>query len=140
MTGYDIQELIQRARAVVKPRRLSDLAEAGGVGSALITTSGNIYVGTCIEAECGMGTCAEHTAVAAMLTAGEDKIVAIVAVAWDNTIYSPCGRCREFLFQINGNNGDIDIILGEDKAVKLSALLPEHWYKYKNANIEGKNN
>jgi hypothetical protein len=40
--------LIQRARQVVNPRRLSANAEAGSVGSALVTEQGNVYMGRSI--------------------------------------------------------------------------------------------
>jgi cytidine deaminase len=42
-----------------------------------------------------MGFCAEHAAIASMLTAGESKIMTIVAVNCEGAILPPCGRCRE---------------------------------------------
>jgi cytidine deaminase len=74
-----------------------------------------------------MGFCAEHSAIAAMVTANENKIVAITAVDWHGKVISPCGRCREFIFQINGNSADVDVVL-HDRVATLSELLPEHWY------------
>lgn len=43
------EELIQRAREVINPGRLSATVEAGGVGSALVTERGNVYSGVCID-------------------------------------------------------------------------------------------
>jgi len=63
------------------------------VAAALLSEKGNVYVGVCIDVCSGMGFCAEHAAIAAMITAGENKIEKIVAVG-ENGIYSPCGRCR----------------------------------------------
>lgn len=45
----DNDTLIARARAVLNPRKLSPMAEAGGVGSALLTSAGNVYVGVCVD-------------------------------------------------------------------------------------------
>ena len=54
-----------------------------------------------------MGFCAEHAAVAAMVTAGETgRIVRVVAVGWDGRIMAPCGRCREFMRQMDPANSD----------------------------------
>ncbi len=119
-------DLITAARAVVNPRRLTRTVEVAGVGSALRTASGAIYVGVCIDAACGIGFCAEHAAVAAMITAGETRIMDIVAVDWDGSILPPCGRCRELVVQVDDGNADTRVILSG--GVKpMRALLPDHW-------------
>jgi cytidine deaminase len=94
------------------------------VGSALATDKGNVYRGVCIDTACSMGFCAEHAAIAALVTAGENKILSIVAVDWDGTIISPCGRCREFIYQVDGSKGQTRVIL-QNRVVKLMDLLPE---------------
>ena len=119
-------DLISKARSVLNPRRLSQHVEVGGVGCALVTAKGNVYVGVCIDTACGMGFCAEHAAVASMITAGENKIITIVGVNSDGKIIPPCGRCREFIYQINDDNGETRVIL-RNKVATLSLLLPEHW-------------
>jgi cytidine deaminase len=75
----DDAELVRVARETLNPRRLSALGEAGGVGCALVTEKGNIYRGVCIVTACSMGSCAEHAAIAGMVTAGENQIDSIVA-------------------------------------------------------------
>lgn len=119
--------LIQKAIEVLNPRRISSCAEAASVGCALITGKGNIYTGVCIDTACGIGFCAEHSAIAAMVTAGETSIETIVAVDRNKSITAPCGRCREFMYQIDDNNKDADIIMPGGKVVTLSDLLPCHW-------------
>jgi cytidine deaminase len=122
----DDQTLIKKAKSVLNPRRLSQTVEVGSVGSALVTSHGNVLVGVCIDAPCGIGFCAEHTAIASMVTAGESRIVTIVAVNSEGNIIPPCGRCRELIWQIDAANADTRVILA-DKVVALRALLPEHW-------------
>ena len=39
-------------------------------------------------------------------------------------VFSPCGRCREFMYQINNKNLNTKVILDKNKAVKLKELLP----------------
>ena len=120
-------ELYQRARAVVNPRRLSDEAESGGVGAALLTEQGHVYVGVCIDTACSMGFCAEHAAAAAMITAGESRVLKMVAVGWDGRVMPPCGRCREFISQLNDGNRDARVMVAEGTVVTLRELLPYDW-------------
>lgn len=121
-------DLIERARSVLRPRVLSSYgAEAGGVGSALVTDKGNVYTGVCIDVACGLGFCAEHAAVAAMITQGESQVRKIVAVGTDGLVMPPCGRCRELIYQINDENRRTEVILPGDKVARLEDLLPQHW-------------
>lgn len=120
------QALIAAARAVLNPRRLSPTVEVAGVGAALRTASGRVFTGVCIDAASGIGFCAEHGAVAAMITAGESRIDSIVAVDWDGSILAPCGRCRELVVQVDPGNAGTRVIL--PGAVRpMRDLLPDHW-------------
>ena len=121
--------LVEKAKAVIKHRRLTSDTVVGSVGSALETKKGNIYTGVSINTSCGIGFCAEHSAIAAMITAGESEVKEIVAVTSNGRILPPCGRCREFLYQVNRKNNNTAVIIGNNKSVKLSKLLPEHWQK-----------
>lgn len=126
------QELIDKAASVLNPIKVKDFL-IGDVGCALQTETGNVYLGVCMDISSGIGFCAEHSAIAAMVTAGEFKIDKIVAVWRDETglhVLSPCGRCREFMRQIHEDNiYETDVILDIDKSAKLSELLPYHdWF------------
>ena len=71
------------------------------------------------------GICAEHAAIASMLTHGEKKIKKIVAVSDKGTVRYPCGRCREFIFQLNEDNkSDIEVITGKDESLPLGRSCP----------------
>lgn len=106
------EELIKKAESVIKPVKIGDYWVAD-VGCALVTDKNNIYLGTCIDTCSGMGFCAEHSAIAAMVTAGEFKIKKLVGVWKDNQgivhPLPPCGRCREFIHQIHKDNLQTDI-------------------------------
>ena len=122
------EELIQRALAVINPRKIAHGCTVGNVGCALLTDEGTLYVGVCIDAGGGIGFCAEHSAIASMITHGEQSIRRIVAVLGNGTILSPCGRCREFMHQVDGSNMDhTEVLLGKDRVVKLRDLLPHPW-------------
>jgi cytidine deaminase len=122
------EELIKKAQSVVKPRRIAHDYGVGDVGCALLAESGQVYLGVCIDTSSGMGFCAEHSAIAAMITAGEHRIRKIVAVLGDGKVLPPCGRCREFMYQVDKRNLDeTEVVLGKGKAVKLRELLPHPW-------------
>ncbi|WP_148868055.1 cytidine deaminase family protein [Thermosediminibacter litoriperuensis] len=120
-------ELYKKAKSVINPRKLSEYAEAGGVGAALLAESGNVYTGVCIDTACSMGFCAEHAAAAAMITAGESRVLKMIAVGWDGHIMPPCGRCREFISQIHSENLNTEVMVGEDVIVTIRELLPYDW-------------
>ena len=118
MISFD--ELYQAAKAAVNPKRLSQWAESGGVAAAILTEEGHVYTGVCIDVACSMGFCAEHAAAAAMVTAGENHIVRVVAVGWDGSIYPPCGRCREFLSQLHPENDQAEVLLPDNQVRTLA--------------------
>ncbi|MCB0066753.1 MAG: hypothetical protein KDD75_14575 [Caldilineaceae bacterium] len=125
MVTFD--ELVDRARSVLNPRRLSADAEAGSVGAALLGASGAVYVGVCIDTACSMGFCAEHAAAAALVTAGENRVLKMVAVAADGRILPPCGRCREFISQLHDENLATEVLVDDGVIVALRDLLPYDW-------------
>ncbi|MCL5099569.1 MAG: cytidine deaminase [Candidatus Marsarchaeota archaeon] len=122
-------KLIKRAKRVAKAHKASTDVKTGRVGCALITNKNHVYTGVSIEASCGIGFCAEHSAIASMATNREYSIKRIVAVSSNGTILPPCGRCRELMYQINNKNLDTEIVIGKGKATKLRDLLPEVWQK-----------
>jgi cytidine deaminase len=124
-------ELIGTARHNVKPIALSrpDLG-AATVGCALLARNGRIYQGICVHLSCGLGFCAEAVAMANMLRDGETQIATSVAVSGDG-ILSPCGRCREMMAQIDEANFTARILMPGGGSTTLSALLPEHWMKFR---------
>lgn len=129
MVHVSRHELIAVAAGHLRPHRVGGRL-FGDVASTLVTASGNVHSGVCIDTASGTGFCAEHAAIAAMVTAGEYRIAGIVAVWRDDTdglfVMAPCGRCREFIRQIDPGNLDSEVILGFDFSVPLRDLLPRH--------------
>ena len=121
----EFKELIIKAGEALNPRDLTESSSAGSVAAALVTDKGNVYTGVCIDTPCSMGFCAEHAAIAAMIAAGESRIDKIVAVS-EEGIVAPCGRCREFMYQINYDNLDTQVMLRGGETT-IRALLPHIW-------------
>ena len=121
------EELIKIAMETRNPKKLLHHNFTGTVGCALITNKNNVYLGVNLDLACGIGFCAEHSAIASMITNKEFIIKKIVSVGKKNEILPPCGRCRELLFQVSKENLKTKIILGNKKEVTLKKLLPVLW-------------
>jgi len=124
--------LVKRAvEATKKARQVAETREGwkfmGYVGAALVTEAGNVFTGINIELYCGMGFCAEHSAVAEMVKNGETKIRKIVATTAEGNVLPPCGRCREMMYQIDESNLDTEVITGDGDRQLLRELLPNNW-------------
>ncbi|ULQ60576.1 cytidine deaminase [Brucepastera parasyntrophica] len=122
-------ELYEAAKRVYNPRTVSPFIEAGSVSAALLTAGGNIYTGVCIDTACTLGMCAERNAIANMITNGESSIIKLVCYCGEGKTGSPCGACREYLMQLDGNSGDMEILadLETMRIVRLRELIPEWW-------------
>jgi cytidine deaminase len=120
-------QLIEHAQSILHWRQLTEECIAGEVAAALLTSQGTIYVGVSISAGCGVGFCAEHSAIAHMVTCGETRIQKLVAISGDGKLLPPCGRCRELLYQIDRGNLETEIVLDIGRPTRLAELLPRRW-------------
>jgi cytidine deaminase len=128
------RELIEAAATSIKRRYRNDWQE---VGAALRTRSGKIFTGVNLDAYLGrMAVCAEAVALGrAVVEAGEGGIETIVAVrhpppeAKDQTIavVSPCGACRELIFDYDPNARVIVPEGGSAAVAAIGELLPNKY-------------
>ena len=68
------KELIEKARSIVKPKKIKHGFTTADCGCALVTDKGNVYIGVSIDTCSSLGFCVEQSAIAAMVTNGEYKI------------------------------------------------------------------
>ena len=121
------EALVAQAQALVGEFSLTKPSlTAAAVGAALETASGHVYTDINLDLACGIGFCAEHSAVAEMLKARETVVRRIVAVNAER-IVAPCGRCREMLVQVDPRNLDCEVLLPDDASTSLRELLPNAW-------------
>jgi len=126
------QELIKKAASLVKTKDTKDGLWAD-VASVLISENDKIYTGVCAAAGSNI-LCAEQIAIGMMITNGEYRIKKIVAVHKDDQgtvfVIPPCGNCRQFMKETDEANLETEIVLDEEKIVKLKELLPYHdWWQ-----------
>ncbi len=125
-------ELFDAAKKVQNGRKVSDYVEAGGVASAIVSASGKIYMGVCVDTCSTLGICAERNAIFNMLTNGEERISKVLAIMPNGKTGAPCGACRELMVQLMPKDyGDIEIMLDFERGetAKLCELTPEWWIK-----------
>jgi cytidine deaminase len=132
--GTGDKELIAAATAAIKQRYRDDWQE---VGAALRTRSGKIFTGINLDAYLGrMAVCAEAVALGrAFVDLGDAGIETIVAVRHpspDETnqsikVVSPCGACRELIFDYD-RNAQVIVPNGKSAAaVRIADLLPNKY-------------
>ena len=123
-------EMYQAAQAMQNGRKISDYIEAGGFSAAILSSSGKIYTGVCIDTCSTLGICAERNAIFNMITNGEQEIQKVLAIMPNGKSGAPCGACRELMVQLMPNNYQkIEILLDyeAEKTITLGKLTPEWW-------------
>lgn len=107
------------------------------LGAAVLTESGSIYQGAYIAANVGyLSRHAEDTAIINAVLHKDSDIIAIAIVSkkdeGTNNFCSPCGVCRELIFEYSQKNKyDINVIManpnGKYILKKISELMPFPW-------------
>jgi cytidine deaminase len=128
------RELIAAATSAIKSRYRDDWQE---VGAALRTRSGKIFTGVNLDAYLGrMAVCAEAVALGrALVDRADPGIERIVAVRHpapadkhrNIAVVSPCGACRELIFDYDPKAQVIVPNGKSSKVVPISELLPNKY-------------
>ena len=124
------KELYEAAKAVQRERIISDYVSCGEVAAAILSRSGRIYTGVCIDTCSTLGICAERNAIFNMITNGEQDIDKVLAILPDGSTGAPCGACRELMVQLMPEcYQDIEIMLdyASGRTVKLGEITPAWW-------------
>ena len=92
------------------------------VGVAALVDDGRVVVGCNSEnASYGVGLCAECGLISSLTATGGGRLVAAVCVDGDGNYLSPCGRCRQLLFEHGGNEM---LFMTPDGPKPMSHMLP----------------
>lgn len=123
-------EMYDAAKAVLRERRISDYVTCGEVSAAILSGSGKIYTGVCVDTCSTLGICAERNAIFNMITNGEAEIEKVLAIMPDGTNGAPCGACRELMVQLMPHTyKDVEILMDyrTGRVMTLGELTPEWW-------------
>ncbi len=124
------EKMLAAAIAVQNERRISEYVEAGGVSAAVLSGSGRIYTGVCVDTCSTLGICAERNAIFNMITNGEREIRRVLAVMPDGRLGAPCGACRELMVQLMPDTyKSVEIMMDREsgRVMTLGELTPEWW-------------
>ena len=93
------------------------------VGAALLASNGRVFTGCNVEnATYGLTVCAERVALWKAVSEGEREFVAVAVVADGERPPSPCGACRQLLWEFSG---DIEVITANLRRARQSYRLSE---------------
>jgi cytidine deaminase len=129
LSGQQIEQLLQAAQQATQ-RAYAPFSRFY-VGAAILTQGGEIFTGCNVEnSSYGLTNCAERTAIFTAVAAGalssERDLVAVAVVNREGAICSPCGACRQVIFEF----GPEAIVIyrgksGEIAQTRAKDLLPE---------------
>ena len=92
------------------------------VGVAGLVDDGRIVTGGNVEnASYGMTLCAECGMVSDLIASGGGKLLAVLCVDGEGNFLSPCGRCRQLIFEHGGANC---LLMTPAGPLPMSEILP----------------
>lgn len=92
------------------------------VGVAALVDDGRVISGCNVEnGSYGLSLCAECGLVSALHLGGGGRLVAFVCVDGSAAMLTPCGRCRQLLWE---HGGAELLVLTDDGPVPMTTLLP----------------
>ena len=97
------------------------------VGAAVLTSNGKIFSGCNIEnSSYGLSICAERVAIFNAVSSGYREFTKITVVTDSDTPSSPCGACRQVIFEFGD---DIEVIManlkGDIRIARIDELLKD---------------
>ena len=97
------------------------------VGAVVRASDGSIYAAANVENAAYQGTCAESGAIAAMIAAGNKRIVEVVVAGAGKLPCTPCGGCRQRIREFAKLDVPIRVVNERGKSMgtwSLGELLP----------------
>lgn len=98
------------------------------VGAALEAPDGRLFFGCNVEIANYKGLCAEASAIAAMVSAGQRRIETLYVIGPGERLCSPCGDCRQRIREFATPETRIHVLDGEGTVLKsysMEELLPD---------------
>lgn len=98
------------------------------VGALVVSESGTRYAGANVEVAHYKGICAEASAIAAMVSAGERQLREVWVIGPGEHLCTPCGDCRQRIREFATPETRIRVVDAEGRLLKeydMEALLPD---------------
>lgn len=92
------------------------------VGVAALVSDGRFVSGCNVEnASYGLTLCAECSLISDLIMSGGGRLLAVVCVDKEGSLLSPCGRCRQLLYE---HGGDSLELLTPEGPKNMQFILP----------------
>ena len=98
------------------------------VGALVIGESGRRYAGANVEVAHYKGLCAEASAIAALVSAGERELREVYVIGPGAHLCTPCGDCRQRIREFATPDTRIRVVDAEGRLLRdydMEALLPD---------------
>lgn len=98
------------------------------VGAVVIGESGTRYAGANVEVAHYKGLCAEASAIAAMISAGERRLHEVYVIGPGTHLCTPCGDCRQRIREFADEQTRIRVVDAEGRLLReydMATLLPD---------------
>ena len=120
MAEINWNELVDAARAAMETAYAP--YSKYPVGAAAFTDDGRLVTGCNVEnASYGLTLCAECGLVSELIRSGGGRLVAFACVDGEGNSLTPCGRCRQLLFE---HGGPQLLVRDGDNVITMADLLP----------------
>ncbi|MFA6989933.1 MAG: cytidine deaminase [Candidatus Gastranaerophilaceae bacterium] len=98
------------------------------VGACVLFDDGSEHIGCNVEnVSYGLSLCAERNAISSAIASGQKGKLLAVAISSENTKHcSPCGACRQWIYEFS-NEAEVILEKNNDDVIvyKIKDLLPE---------------
>ncbi len=98
------------------------------VGAVVIGESGRRYAGANVEVAHYKGLCAEASAIAALVSAGERRLREVYVIGPGEHLCTPCGDCRQRIREFADGETRIRVVDAAGRLLKeydMATLLPD---------------
>lgn len=120
MSTIDWEALLAEARRIMKSAYVP--YSKYPVGAAALVEDGRVVSGCNVEnASYGLTLCAECGLVSSLIATGGGKLIAFACVDGEGNSLTPCGRCRQLLFE---HGGPALQIWDNGRIITMDDLLP----------------
>ena len=122
MSEQNIDWELLRSKAIAASQLSYSPYSKFPVGVAGLVSDGRIVSGCNVEnASYGLTLCAECSMTSELIMSGGGRLRAVVCVDKNGELLSPCGRCRQLLYEHGGK--DLQLLTPEG-AKSMSEILP----------------
>lgn len=115
------------AKQTINPRRLNIYTKISETVCVIETLSGKVYTGINLTSKCNLGFCAEQACIAQMIKDGETCIKKILTMNMREELLPPCGKCAEYITQLDNRNHDAEFYIGEGKTKRIKDIFLMDW-------------